>query len=216
MNTKTDTNAAAKKVALYIRTSTHNQEESIRMQKDELRKYCQAHGMDIYDEYVDYGVSAKDTERPEFQRMMNDAQEGLFSVVLVTKIDRFARSIIDCLTSIEKLESYDIKFTASTQNIDTSTPMGRLSLQLMSAFAEFERTIIRERMEAGRIAAEKRGVICHRPKKQIPEKKLLELIDKKLSANACGKFFDVSASTITDRLGDLGYEYVNGEWVMKA
>ena len=215
MKVKTEPDAASK-VALYIRTSTENQSESIKLQKDELQSYCQNRGWAIFDTYVDFGFSGKDTDRPQFQRMLQDAQEGQFNIVLVTKIDRFARSIIDCLTNVEKLESYSVSFAATSQPIDTTSSMGKLTLQIMAAFAEFERTIINERMQAGRIAAEKRGVVCHRPKKHIPEKKLLELIDKKLSANACAKFFETSASTITDRLGDLGYEYVNGEWVMKA
>jgi len=213
MTTKTASNASTKRVALYIRTSTDNQQESIKLQREELRTYCKSRGWLIHDEYVDFGFSGKDTSRPEFQRMMQDASAKLFDIVLVTKIDRFARSIIDCLTSVEKLETYAVSFVVTSQPIDTTSAMGKLTLQIMSAFAEFERAIISERMVAGRIAAEKRGVVCHRPRKQIPEKKLLELIGKKLSANACGKFFDVSASTITTRLMQMGYEYQNGEWV---
>ncbi|WP_321429916.1 recombinase family protein [uncultured Methanolobus sp.] len=212
MTSKTDSDAAGTKVACYIRTSTENQAESVKLQSEELQRYCQSRGWSIHKEYTDFGFSGKNDDRPEFQRMMKDAQEGRFSIVLVTKIDRFARSLVDCLVNIELLESYNIGFIATSQPIDTTSSMGKLTLQVMGAFSEFERNIIRERMESGRRAAEKRGVVCHRPRKVIPEKKLIELIDKKLSANACAKFFETSASTITDRLKELGYQYHNGEW----
>ena len=127
--------------------------------------------------------------------MLQGAEIGKFQILLVTKIDRFARSIIDCLINVEKLESYGVAFAATSQPIDTSLAMGKLTLQIMACFAEFERSIINERMKAGRKAAEQRGVVCHRPRKDISRKKLEELVSKGLSANACGKFFGVTTST---------------------
>ncbi|MDA0524215.1 recombinase family protein [Methanococcoides alaskense] len=205
-------NNTIKKAGLYIRTSTDNQQDSIHLQRQELRNYCHSKGWVVHEEYIDFGFSGKDTERPAFQNIMQDAEDGKFQILLVTKIDRFARSIIDCLVSVEKLESYCVSFAATSQPIDTSSAMGKLTLQIMASFAEFERSIINERMTAGRRAAEQRGVICHRPKKEIPSKKLEELIEKGLSANACGKYFGVTASTITNRLINYGYVYENGEW----
>ena len=208
-------NNIIKKAGLYIRTSTDNQQDSIQLQRQELRNYCQSKGWVVHEDYVDFGFSGKNTERPAFQNMMRDAKEGKFDILLVTKIDRFARSIIDCLINVEKLESYSVSFAATGQPIDTSSAMGKLTLQIMASFAEFERSIINERMTAGRKAAEKRGVVCHRPRKDIPKKKLEELVGKGLSANACGKFFEVTTSTITHRLIEYGYVYENGKWVEK-
>lgn len=201
------------KVALYIRTSTDNQKESIKLQEQELKQYCGAHGLEIHDKYIDFGFSGSNIDRPAFSHMMEDARNHEFDMVLVTKIDRFARSIIDCLVNVEKLQSYDIAFAATSQPIDTSNAMGKLTLNIMAAFADFEREIIRERMEAGRKAAEKRGVVCHRPKLNISKKEVLKYINKGLSANATAKILDVDPATVCKRLNEWGYRYTNGKWV---
>lgn len=200
---------------LYIRTSTEDQAKSIDIQCAELEKFCKLKDYEIFDKYVDFGYSGKNTDRPEFKRLIKDASDKKINVVVVTKIDRFARSIVDCLVNVELLESYGVSFVTSTQCIDTNSSMGKLTLQIMSAFAEFERTIILERMETGRKAAEREGVICHRPRKEINSKKLIELIDKKMSANACAKFFSVNTNTITTRMHEMGYTYINGVWDKK-
>lgn len=205
-----------KKAGIYIRTSTDNQIESIKLQSNTLREYCNRHNYEIFKEYVDFGYSGKNTERPHFKVMLEDAKEKNFDILLVTKIDRFARSIIDCLINVEKLESYNVSFAATEQPIDTSSAMGKLTLQIMSAFAEFERAMITERMETGRKAAEKRGVVCHRPRKDINIKKLEELVRKGLSANGCALYFDVNVQTITNRLHEIGYNYKNGDWIKRS
>jgi DNA invertase Pin-like site-specific DNA recombinase len=94
--------------------------------------------------------------------------------------------------------------------------MGRLTLQIMGAFAEFERSIIRERMENGRKAAEKRGTLCNRKRKDIPKTKVLNLVEKQLSANAIAKIMEVDVGTIVNRLSEWGYIYENGKWIMKV
>ena len=204
-----------KKVALYVRTSTENQKESIRLQQEEIEGYCQSKGYDIYDSYVDFGFLGKNANRPAFQNMMQAAEDRKFDMVLVTKVDRFAKSITDCLVNVEKLRSNGISFATTSQPINTSSIMGKLTLNIMDAFADFEREIIRERMEAGRKAAEGRGVVCHRPRKEIQKKSLIELIEKGLSANAAAKVLEVDPATITKRLHEYGYNYVNGNWVCK-
>lgn len=202
-----------KKAGIYIRTSTDNQAESIKLQSKELKEYCDRNNYEIYKEYVDFGYSGKNTERPHFKVMLQDAKEHNFDILLVTKIDRFARSIIDCLVNVELLESSGVSFAATSQPIDTSSAMGKLTLQIMSAFAEFERSMITERMQTGRKAAEERGVLCNRPRKDINIRKLEELISKGLSANACAKYFDVNTTTITNRLTENGYRFVNNNWI---
>lgn len=204
---------STKKAGIYIRTSTDNQKESITLQRKELNEYCQRVGYEVVQEYVDFGFSGKTTERPAFANMIEDAKDHKFDILLVTKIDRFARSIIDCLVSVEILNSCNVSFAATSQPIDTSSAMGKLTLQIMSAFAEFERSIINERMQTGRRAAEKRGVVCNRPRKDISRRQLEDLISKGLSANACAKYFQVMPTTIIQRLREYGYTHVNGEWI---
>lgn len=193
--------------ALYIRTSTINQKDSIKQQRNTLKKYCDFKGYGVFDEYVDYGVTGRTADRPQLKRLMEDAETGQFDIVLVTKLDRFARSIMDCLNSIQFLEDHNIKFAAVEQPIDTSDHYGRLSLQIMAAFSEFERNIIAERMEAGRKEATKRGVQCHRPKQEIPYKEVLDLVEKGLSANAMAKYFGVGPATMHRRLKEYGFVY---------
>jgi site-specific DNA recombinase len=204
-----------RKVALYIRTSTENQKESIRLQQEELERHCKHKEHEIFDKYIDFGFSGSNVERPAFQNLMENAKENKFDMVLVTKIDRFARSILDCLVSIEKLQNYNIAFAATSQPIDTSSAMGKLTLNIMAAFADFEREIIRERMAAGRKAAEKRGIVCNRPRINISESKVMKYINKGLSATATGKILDIDPATIVKRLHEWGYTYNSGEWVKK-
>lgn len=205
----------SRKYALYIRTSTDNQEESIKLQTKELEGYCKAKNYEIFEKYIDFGFSGSNVDRPAFQHLMSDAKEKKFDVVLVTKIDRFARSIIDCLVSIQILQDLNIQFSATSQPIDTSSAMGKLTLNIMAAFADFERTMIRERMEHGRLEAEKRGIVCHRPRKELNKRKVEEYLKMSMSANSIGKLMDVNASTVTKRLYEWGYVYENGKWVIK-
>ena len=90
------------KVALYIRTSAENQRESIKL-TEELTTYSKSHNYEIYDKYIDFGVSGITTERPALTNLLEEAKVHKFDMVLVTKIDRFARSILDCLSNIKKL-----------------------------------------------------------------------------------------------------------------
>jgi DNA invertase Pin-like site-specific DNA recombinase len=203
------------KVALYIRTSTEHQEESIKLQTEELTRYCKLKDYEIYEKYTDFGFTGKNTDRPAFTHMMGDAKNHKFEMVLVTKIDRFARSILHCLTAINELQESSVLFAATSQPIDTSSSMGKLTLHIMAAFADFEREIIRERMETGRKAAEKRGVICNGPRKEVPKTKVLDHLDRGLSANAISKVLRLNVGTITCRLREWGYAYKNGQWVQK-
>jgi len=204
------------KYALYIRTSTGNQEESIKLQTKELKNYCKAKEYEIFEQYIDFGYSGSNTERPAFQRLMKDAKEKKFSFVLVTKIDRFARSMIDFLVSVQQLQELDIQFLATSQAIDTSSAMGKLTLNIMAAFADFERIMIRERMEYGRLEAEKRGIICHRPRKELNKKRVEDYLKIKMSANSIGKLMNVNTATVTARLTEWGYIYKEGDWVKKS
>ncbi|MBP2030821.1 site-specific DNA recombinase [Methanohalophilus levihalophilus] len=208
MNTK-----IIKNVCLYIRTSTDNHKESPKIQEEQLQEYCNRCGYEIVDKYVDFGYSGKNTKRPAFELMMQEAKEKKFDMVIVTKIDRFARSNLDLLFHVKELQDLDIEFASISQPFDTSSPSGTLMLQIMGAFAEFERSMIAERMREGREKAIANGVICHRPKKDIDSKKLIELIDKKLSATAISKYFGVAPNTITSRLDELGYVYENYKWI---
>jgi site-specific DNA recombinase len=133
-----------KKAAIYTRVSTPDQAhegESLEMQKDRLKSYAKAQGWEVCKIYEDGGYSGGSTDRPAFQEMLADAKQRKFDVVLVYKIDRFSRSILDFHNNIKLLELNNVSFFSLTQNFDTSTSTGRLLLNILIDFANFEREI---------------------------------------------------------------------------
>lgn len=163
------------KCALYARVSTTDQ--NCEMQLRDLREYCARRGWEIGAEYVDTGWSGAKISRPEFDRLMTDARKRGFDVVMVWKLDRWGRSVSNCLATIQELSRLNIRWIALTQNIDTdeNNPMARFILHIMAAFAEFEREIIRERVKAGMGAAKHRGKKLGRPKRVFRHDQALEL-----------------------------------------
>jgi len=137
------------RAAIYARVSTTDQK--CELQLNELREYVLRHGWENAGEYVDIGWSGAKANRPEFDRLMQDAGKRRFDVVLCWKLDRFGRSLLNCKTALQQLKSYGVRFIATSQNIDTdeSNPASRFLLHMLMAAAEFERELIRERTLAG-------------------------------------------------------------------
>jgi DNA invertase Pin-like site-specific DNA recombinase len=162
------------RVALYARVSTLNGQNP-QLQLDELRRYAQARGWEVYSEYVDLGVSGSKDSRPELNRMIADAHARKFDAVLVWKLDRLGRSLKHLVTTIADLEHYGVTFVSLRDNLDLSTPSGRLMLHLLGAMAEFERELIRERVSAGIKSAQVRGVRFGRPKVYCSALKIAQL-----------------------------------------
>src|SRR5215472_13066016 len=151
------------RVATYARVST--QQQDMRLQTAELGQYIASRGWSQADHYEDVMSGAK-ANRPGLARLMADAQGRKFDVVLVWKLDRFGRSLRDCLNNIQTLESQGIRFIAVTQGLDTDqqNPASRFLLHVLGAAAEFERSLIRERVSAGMKAARKAGKTLGRPR----------------------------------------------------
>src|ERR1700693_1392830 len=144
------------RVALYARVSTTNG-QSPEMQLGELREYAARRGWKIFGEYIDWGISGAQQSRPELNRLMTDAHQRNIDAVLVWKIDRFGRSLKHLVNSLADLSAYGVAFISLRDNLDLSTPSGRLMFQIIGAMAEFERSLIQERVRAGMHAARKRG-----------------------------------------------------------
>ena len=201
----------------YARVSTEEQVKSgsLNQQIDKIEDYCKRNDHQLTKLFTDAGVSAI-KERPEFEKLMEaiskngNSQEEVDGIV-VTKLDRFGRSVKDLVINMETLQEEDIDFISIGDSLDTSTPNGKLLFHILSAFAEFEREIIRERMQAGRERARAEGKELHRPKKELDMERIRELYTEKgLSARAIAKLMDVSPPTILSRLREMGVEIKGG------
>lgn len=139
--------------AIYIRVSTDYQAEegySIDAQKEQLSAYCVSKGIKKYEFYIDGGWSGSNIDRPEMQRLIKDVNNDKISHVIVYKLDRLSRSQKDTLYLIEDVfNTHDVTFVSISETMDTSTPMGRLMLGILSAFAQLERENIRLRTRMG-------------------------------------------------------------------
>lgn len=127
--------ASVKRCGLYIRVSTEQQVDrnSLSTQKAQLREYVSNRQWQDIELFVDAGISAKNTKRPAFQKMLQYAKEGKINVILVTKIDRISRNLIDLLNLIQDLNRWGVDFVSTTQAFDTSTAMGTLILTSSAA-----------------------------------------------------------------------------------
>lgn len=140
------------RACIYSRVSTESQVDegySLDAQLDRCKAYCVSQGWEVVTVYIEEGVSAKDTNRPELQRMLTDAQSGLFDVVLVYRLDRLTRSVKDLYKLLDTLESNGVKFKSATELYDTTTAMGKLFITLVAALAEWELNNLRERVRFG-------------------------------------------------------------------
>lgn len=134
------------KVAIYCRVSTEDQHAD--KQEDICREYCKRNNFEVFRVYSDI-ISGKTTSRPEFNLLLEDMRNLRFDCIMVTKLDRLGRSLQHLLSLFDEFQKRGINFIASTQNIDTTSSSGRLQMQIMGAFAEFERSIISERTKEG-------------------------------------------------------------------
>jgi len=151
------------KTALYARVSTLDKGQDPQMQLRELREYCQRRGWTATGEYADIGVSGSKDSRPELNRLMTDAHRRNFEAVLVWRLDRFARSVSHLLRALETFKSQGIEFISYSEQMDTSTPTGKMIFTVLGAVAELERSLIIERVRAGVRNARAKGKRLGRP-----------------------------------------------------
>jgi DNA invertase Pin-like site-specific DNA recombinase len=137
-------------------------------------------------------------DRPELHKMLDQLRKG--DVVCVWKLDRLSRSLKDLLHILDKIDQAEAGFRSLTENIDTTTPAGRMMMQMIGAFAEFEREMIRERTRAGLQVAREEGRIGGRRPKLTPEQQseIIEMVDsnRKTAAQAA-RIFGVHRSTVS-------------------
>ncbi len=153
-----------RRAALYLRVSSDKQ--TVENQEIQLRQIAERRGWQVVEVYSDAGISgAKDRkQRPGLDQMLNDAGRRKFDIAMAWAIDRVGRSLIDLLGTIQHLEACGVDLYLDQQNIDTTTPMGKLIFQVTGAFAEFERSMIQQRVHAGLKRARAQGKVLGRPK----------------------------------------------------
>src|SRR3989441_12943457 len=154
------------KVAIYARVSTTNGQDP-ELQLRELREYCQRRGWEVAGEYVDVGISGAREQRQQLNRLIADAHRRRFDAVVVWKFDRFARSVSHLLRALETFRALGIEFVSLSEQVDTSTPTGRMVFTVLGAVAELERSLIAERVRAGLRNARAKGKRLGRPRAAV-------------------------------------------------
>jgi DNA invertase Pin-like site-specific DNA recombinase len=188
------------RVGLYARISTTGNGQSPQMQLRELREYCHRRGWEIVAEYVDAGVSGAKDSRPELNRLMVDAHKRRLDVVCVWKFDRFARSVSHLLRALETFKALGVEFCSFSEQMDTSTPAGKMVFTVLGAVAELERSLIAERVRAGLRNARAIGKTLGRPRSDVSDLQIRQLLSAGKSMAQTGSELGVSASTVSRRL----------------
>ena len=145
------------------------------MQTRELEEYCQRRGWKVAGQYVDVGISGAKEKRPELDRLMADSHRRKFDAVIVWKFDRFARSVSHLLRALETFKSLGIEFVSLSEQVDTSTPTGKMVFTVLGAVAELERSLIAERVKAGLRNARAKGKRLGRPRKAVDGARIASL-----------------------------------------
>lgn len=167
---------ATRRAAIYTRVSTDRQ--TVENQTARLTEVANARGWQVVATFSDAGLSGSlgRKDRPGLDEMLKEAQRGKFDVVMAWSIDRVGRSLVDLLGTIQHLEACHTDLYLDQQSLDTTTPAGKLMFQITGAFAEFERSMIRSRVNAGLARAVAQGKTLGRPRLDDP--KLLAKIRK--------------------------------------
>jgi DNA invertase Pin-like site-specific DNA recombinase len=157
------------RAAVYARVSTAAQDPE--PQLGQLRRFVLAADWELYREYFDT-ASGSETSRPQLSKLMDDAFHRRFDVVVVWKFDRFGRSVSHLIRSLEEFQSLNIGFVSVSEKLDTSSPIGKAVFTFLGALAEFERSMIRERVMIGQAHARARGIHLGRIAKVLDEEKI--------------------------------------------
>lgn len=183
------------KAALYARVSTSHNGQDPEMQLRELREYCGRRGWEVTQEYVDVGISGSREKRPELDKLLGDAHRRHFDVVVVWRFGRFARSVSHLLRALETFQSLGIEFVSLSEQVDTSTPTGKMVFTVLGAVAELERSLIVERVRAGIRNARAKGRKLGRPRQALDGAELTRLRAQGASWRTVGAALGVSAAT---------------------
>jgi len=184
------------RAAIYARVSTTGHGQDPQLQTREISEYCERRGWQVIGEYVDAGVSGAKDSRPELNRLIADAHRRRFDAVVVWKFDRFARSVSHLLRALETFNALGIAFVSLSEQIDTTTPTGRMVFTVLGAVAELERSLIAERVRAGLRNARAKGKRLGRPRVSVDAAQITRLRASGQSWRAIAQGLGVSVGTV--------------------
>ena len=182
------------KVAIYVRCSTRDKGQDTEVQARELREYAERRGWTIVEEFSDYVSGAKEF-RPALDEMMKAAKRRKFDAVLCWKLDRVGRSLKHLVNLLAELEAVGVALVSFSDNLDLTTPQGRLMFQIIGAMAEFERSLTVERVRAGLAHARAKGKKLGRPAVAVDATKVRALRQAGKSFEQIGETLGVSAAS---------------------
>jgi DNA invertase Pin-like site-specific DNA recombinase len=189
-------NVMTPRVAIYARVSTTNHGQDVTLQTRELEQFAEARGWQMIDAYIDAGISGTKDSRPELNRLMADAHKRRFDVVAVWRFDRFARSVSHLLRALETFNALGIAFVSLSEQMDTTTPTGKMVFTVLGAVAELERSLIVERVRAGLRNARAKGKTLGRPRKTVDSGRIAALRAQGLSLRAIASELGVGLATL--------------------
>ena len=195
-----------RRAVLYLRVSTLDQTTA--NQERELREIAGRMGCEIVRVYKDHGISGTRgrDKRPAFDKLCRDAARREFDMVVAWLVDRLGRSLQDLVGFLSELHALKIDLFLRQQGLDTTTPAGKAMFQMVGVFAEFERAMIVERVNAGLARARAEGKRLGRPSALTPakERKIQNLLAKKVDVVKIGKSFGIATGTVQRIKSDMG------------
>lgn len=183
-----------KRIAVYVRVSTS--EQSTDLQKNDILAYLQARGWTDYIIFEDHGISGTKASRPKLNELMALTRARKVDVVIVWKLDRLFRSLVNLLTTLQEFQELGIEFISLKDQIDMTTSAGRLMMNMIGSFAQFERDLITERVRAGVKSAQARGVRFGRPRSKVTAEQVRDLKATGLTYRAIASKLSISPAKV--------------------
>ncbi|MBL8179996.1 MAG: recombinase family protein [Blastocatellia bacterium] len=186
------------RVGIYARVSTIDQ-QTLPMQLEQMREYVRNRGWTLATEVEEVGSGAK--VRPKREELLKKARRREIDAVLVWKLDRFGRSLVDLVTSLNELRELGVVFVSITESLDFSTPSGRAMAGMLSTFAEFERDMVRERVIAGIANSRAKGKPHGRPRTaSLKKDEIRKLKTDGLNNSQIAKKLNISRGSVINQL----------------
>lgn len=177
--------------------------QSCELQLRDLRNFCSSRSFSVVHEYVDHGESGAKNSRPALDQMMNDVRKRLCDAVIVWRFDRFARSTRHLLSALEEFRCLGVQFISYQENVDTNTALGQALFTIVSAVAQLERDLIRERVFAGIQNARAKGKTLGRPRRIVNLDQVVRLKEQGFSIREISRILGIGYGTVRARLAKV-------------